>query len=147
MLNALGKDPLTDSKGQTPLIILITTLEINLMITVTQMYNCPFPPVNQTIMAELLEAARKMTRYFKISYKHNKTHLSSTDSHHPSTNHYNTTYSDKHKCKFCNSNDEVNEIIGQTCASKNTISEPKHIKDPHDSDSPESNLNSISYSE
>ena len=88
-----------------------------------------------------------MTRYFKKSYKHSKTHHNSTDSHQPSTNHYNATHPDKHKCKSHNTNDQVNEIIGQTCASKNRKSEPEDIKDPHDSDSLESNLDSSSDSE
>ena len=34
-------------------------------------------------MIELLEATKNMTRYFKKSYKHNKTQHNSTDSHHP----------------------------------------------------------------
>ena len=76
-------------------------------------------------IAKLLEATKKMTKYFKESYKHNKTHNNGTDSTHPSTNQYNTTHSDKHKCKSGNTSDQVNEIIGQTCASKNTKSEPK----------------------
>ena len=44
------------------------------------------------------------------------------------------THSDKHRCKFHNTSDQVNEILGQTCASKNTKLEPVDIKDPHDSD-------------
>ena len=46
-----------------------------------------------------------------------------------------------------NTNDKVNEIIGQTHASKNTKSEPKDIEDPHDSNSPDSNLDSSPDSE
>ena len=56
-------------------------------------------------------------------------------------------HSDKHKCKFHNTNDHINEIVGQTSASKNTKWEPEDIKDPHDSDSPDSNLDSSSDSE
>ena len=41
-----------------------------------------------------------------------------------------------------NTNDQVNEIICQTCASKNIKSEPEDIKDPHDSNTPDSNLDS-----
>ena len=88
-----------------------------------------------------------MARYFKNSYKHNKTHHNSTDRCHPSTNHCNATHSDNHKYKSHNTNDHVNEIIGQRCASKNTKSEPEDIKDPHDYDSLDSNLNSSSDSE
>ena len=81
-----------------------------------------------------------MTKYFKKSYTHNKIDHNNTDSHNPNTNHYNATHSDKHKCKSQNNNDEVNKIIGQTHVSKTTTSEPEDIKDPHDSDSPDSNL-------
>ena len=81
-------------------------------------------------MVELLEATRKMTRYFKKSYKHSKTHPSGTDSQHPSTNHYNKVHLDKHKCKSCNTSDEVNEIIGQACASKTKYQNPKVLKTP-----------------
>ena len=95
---------------------------------------------------ELLETTRKMTMYFKKSYKHNKSHCTSTDSHHPSVNHNSTIHTDKHKCKSRNTNDQVNNITGQTCASKNTKSKPEDIKDPHDSDSPDSNLDSSSDS-
>ena len=40
----------------------------------------------------------------------------------------------------CNTIDHIYAIIGQICASTNTNSEPEDIKDPHDSDSPDSNL-------
>ena len=96
-------------------------------------------------IAELLEATRKLTWYFKRSYKHNRTLHNSTDSHHPIINHYIPTHSDKHKSKSHNTNDHFNEIIGQTHVSKNTKSEPKDIKDPHDSDSPDGNLDSSSH--
>ena len=78
--------------------------------------------------------------------KHNKTHHSNTYHHHPSTNHYNAIHSDKHKCKSHTTNDQVNEIIAQTCTSKNSKSEPEDIKDPHDTDSADSNLASSSDS-
>ena len=80
-------------------------------------------------IAELQGGIKKMNKYFKNSYKHNKTHYNSTDSHHHSTKHYNTTDSDKHKCKSCNTSDQVNEIISQTHASKHPKS-PESIKDP-----------------
>ena len=41
----------------------------------------------------------------------------------------------------------MNEIFGQTCASKTAKSEPVDIKDPYDSGSPDSNLDSSSDSE
>ena len=62
-------------------------------------------------IAELLEATKKMTKYFK---KSNKTHCDSTDSNHPNTNQYRMIHSDKHKCKHHNRNDQVIEIISQT---------------------------------
>ena len=55
-------------------------------------------------------------------------------------------HSEKHKCKSHKTNDQVNEIIGQTCAPKTTESEPED-KDPHDSDSLHSNTDSSSDSE
>ena len=88
-----------------------------------------------------------MIRYFKNSYLHNKPQHSNTDSHHPSKNHNNVIHSDKNKCRSCSTNDQVNEIIGQTCASKNTKSDPEGIKNPHDSDRPDTNLHSSSDSE
>ena len=47
-------------------------------------------------MVELLEAIRKMTKYFKRSYKHSKPHLSDNSNCHISTNHYISSHSDKH---------------------------------------------------
>ena len=98
-------------------------------------------------IAELIEATRKMTRYFKKSYKHNKSHHTSTNSHHPSTNHNSSMHSSKYKCKSPNTKNQVSKIFGQTHASKTTKSEPADIKNPHDSDSPDSNLDSSSDSE
>ena len=69
----------------------MTTLEVNLMVIMTPMYNYQSPPVNQTTLPKLLEATQKMTKYFKKSYKHNKSNLDSGYSNHPSTNQYNTT--------------------------------------------------------
>ena len=97
-------------------------------------------------ITKLLEATKKMTKHFKKPYKYNKTHHNSTDSHHANTNQHNTTLSENHKCKSHNTSDPVNEIIGQTHASKNNESEPKD-KDPHDFDSPDSDLESSSGSE
>ena len=88
-----------------------------------------------------------MTRYVKKSYKHNKSHNTSNNNHYPSTNHKSTLHLDKHTCKSCNTNNQVNKIIGQAHTSENTKSEPEYIKDPHDSDNPDSNLDSSSNSE
>ena len=57
-----------------------------------------------------------------------------TVSNHPSINQHNTSCADKHKCKPCNTNDQVNEIIGQTLTPKPTKSETED-KDPLDFDS------------
>ena len=48
---------------------------------------------------------------------------------------------------MCNTNDQVNEIIGQAHTSKNTKLELEDTKDSHDSDNPDSNLDSSSDSE
>ena len=53
----------------------------------------------------------------------------------------------KHTCKSHNTNDQVNEIIGQTHKSKNAKLEPEDIKDSHESDSSDSNIDSSSDSE
>ena len=87
-----------------------------------------------------------MTKYFKKSCKHNKGSHGSTDSNYPSTNQYNTIHADKHKCKPCNTNNQVNKVIGQTSTPKTTKPEPKD-KDPHGSDSPDSCIDSSSDSE
>ena len=58
------------------------------------------------------------------------------------TNHNNITQSDKSKFESHDTNDQVNEIIGQTCAPKNTKSECEDIKDPHASESPDSSSDS-----
>ena len=109
--------------------------------------NVQLPPVSTSKpdhMTKLLEATKKMTKYFEKSYKHNKTHHNSTHSHHQTT-----TTQLIHTATNANlkTSDQVNEIIGQTYASKTTTSEPEDIKDPHDSDSPDNNLDSSSDSE
>ena len=81
-------------------------------------------------IAELLEATKKVTKYLKRSYKHNKKHHNNTGSLHPSTNHYNITHSDKHKYKSCSTSDQGNEIIGQTHASKTLNQNLKTLKTP-----------------
>ena len=98
-------------------------------------------------IAELLEATKKMARFFKKSYKNNKSHHTSIDNHQCSTNNNSSIHSDKHKCKSHNTNDQVNKIIGQTCTSKNTKAEHEDVKYSHASNSPDSNLDSSSDSE
>ena len=65
-----------------------------------------------------METTKKMTQYFKKSFKYHKTHHNNTDNHHPSMKYYNATHSNKHRCKSHNTSDHVNEIISQTSASK-----------------------------
>ena len=98
-------------------------------------------------MAELLEAMRKMTKYFKKLYKHSKSHPSDNGSHHLNANHYITPHSSKHKHKCHNSNDEVNEVIDQTHIPNSITSEPKDSKEHCDSDSSDSILSSYLDSE
>ena len=73
-------------------------------------------------MAELLEATRKMTKYFRRSYKHSKTHSSDNSMHHSSMNHYSNSHPYKHKCKSHNNDDKANKIINQNHTSNHTPS-------------------------
>ena len=85
-------------------------------------------------MVELLEATRKMAKYFKTSYKHSKPHLSDNTNCHIIKiiiAHLTQT----HKCKSHINNDKVNEVINSTCTSNNTPTEPKNSKEHHDSES------------
>ena len=86
-------------------------------------------------MAELLEATRKMTKYFKRSCKHSKPHPPDNSNWHVNTNDCSTCHPDKQKHKSCNNNDKINEVINSTCTSNSTPSEPKISKEHHDSDS------------
>ena len=72
-------------------------------------------------------------------YKNTKSTHDSPASNHSGTNQYNTTHADKHKLH--NPNNQVNEIIGQTCTPNTTKSEPEDT-DPNDS-----NIKSSSDSE
>ena len=82
-------------------------------------------------MAELLEATRKMTKYFKRSYKHNKPHSNDNRNGHTNTNHYNNSHSDRHKHKPCNNSNNNNS----TQTSKNAFTEPENSNEHCDSDS------------
>ena len=46
-------------------------------------------------MAESLEATRKMTKYFKRSYMHNKSNPNHNSNHHSNINHYGTSHPDR----------------------------------------------------
>ena len=108
-----------------------------------QMYNYPFPPVNQTIW---LSYKKPQGKRLGISKSHiNETKLTivtltDTTPVPTTTSHFTKT----HTYRSCNTNDQVNEIICQTNTSKNTKSDPQDIKDPHDSDGPDGNLDSFS---
>ena len=52
-----------------------------------------------------------MTKYFKKSYKHSKSHPSDDGSCHINTSHYISPYSDKQKCKSCNNNDKSMKLL------------------------------------
>ena len=98
-------------------------------------------------IAELLEATRKMTRYFKKSYRQNKhtiVSLTVTTQVQTATIYFTQTNTN---AVSHNTNDQVNEIIDQTSTSKNTKSDLEDIKDPPDSNSPDSNHDSLSESE
>ena len=145
-LSALGNTPLTSNKALIPFITMITVTnkityhtEPNLQLSVSTKIS--------DHMAELLEATRKMAKYFKRSYKHSRCHPCDNSNCHRSTNHYNNSHPDRHKCQPCNNNDEVNKIINQTCTSNNTPSVPKNSKAHHDSDSSDSILDSSSHLE
>ena len=79
-------------------------------------------------MAELLEATRKMTKYFKRLYKHNKLHSTDNSNCQTSTNHYNNSHSGRHKHKPCNNNGEVNKITNSTHTSKTHLQNLKIAK-------------------
>ena len=95
-------------------------------------------------MAELLEATRKVPKYFKRSYKHSKPHLSENSNCHINTNHYSTSLSDRHKQQSSSNNDKVNEVSNSTHTSNSAPSEPANSEEHHDSDNLDSRLNSSS---
>ena len=53
-------------------------------------------------MAELLEATRKIAKYFKRSYEHSKPHPNDNSNHQTSINQYRNSHSDRHKNKAHN---------------------------------------------
>ena len=81
-----------------------------------------------------------MTTYFKRSCKDSKSHSSDNSTHHSSTNHYSSSHPDRHKCKSCNNNEEVNEIINQNCTSNCAPSEHENNEECCDWDGPDTYL-------
>ena len=65
----------------------------------------------QDQMCDMLEATKKMMKYFKRSLNHIPSHPNNTDHHQSSTN---TSHSNKHKCNPHYHKDEVNEITPVT---------------------------------
>ena len=65
-------------------------------------------------ISELLEATKKMMRYFKKSYESNNPHITNDYNNFTHTTHNSSLHLDKHTCKTHNPNDQVNKITGQT---------------------------------
>ena len=65
-------------------------------------------------ISELLEATRKITRYFKMSYKNSKLHRIETENKTPHKFQSNLHNPDKHVHKTHSNADQVNELIGLT---------------------------------
>ena len=98
-------------------------------------------------ISELLEATKKMTKYFKWSYKNNKSHQVDNDKSYTHIPQHGSPHPDKHVCKTHISNDQANEITGQMQTFRGTKSEHEDTRDQHDSDSPDSNFDSSLDSE
>ena len=97
-------------------------------------------------ISELIEATRKMTRYFKKLYKNSKSHYVNNDNNHPHKLQSSSHSLDKHTHKTHNNNDWVNEVTDQTQMLKGTKWETEDTKDHHDSNSPNSSFDSSSDS-
>ena len=96
-------------------------------------------------MAKLLDATRKMTKYFIKLVKHNKPQCNENSNSTTGTNHHNNAHSHKHKP--CNDSDEVNNITNSIHIPKTTLTEPEYINKHYDSDSSDSILDSSLCSE
>ena len=93
----------------------------------------------------MLNATRKMTKYFKRSVKHNKPQCNDNSNTTTGTNHHNNVHSHKHKPH--NDSNKVNDITNSTYAPKTTLAEPENDNRHCDSDSSDSILDSSSDSE
>ena len=109
----------------------------------TPMFNYQLPPVDLPTLPNYW----KLQRIDKILQKALHTYQkqpNSTDSSHPSTNQYKHNSSRQRQMQTPqHTNDQVNKIIDQTCAPKTSKSEPED-KYPHDSQSPDNNIDSSS---
>ena len=95
-------------------------------------------------ISELLEAIKKMTKYFKKSYKNSKSCHVNNDNNYLHKLQSSKHNSDKHVHKGHNYNNKVNEVISQTQMLKGTKSEIEDTKDHHDSNNPNNNFDSSS---
>ena len=94
-------------------------------------------------MADLLEATKKMMKYFKRSLKYIQLHTNSTDHHQRNTN---TPHSDNHKCKSCYHKDAIKEIISDTFIPKHITTETDDVLGNTDIDSSDNPTESASDS-
>ena len=95
-------------------------------------------------IAELLEATKQMTKYFKRSLKHTPKHNNNNDHYQDKTN---TSHSDKGKHKPCCHKGEVNKIALDTCIPKHAPTKIDYTPDNTDIDSWDSTAGSSSDSE
>ena len=87
-------------------------------------------------ISELLEVTRKMTRYFKKSYKNGKSHHANNDNNHPHKHHSGSNSLDKYVYKTHNKNNQVNEVTCDIQMLKGTKSNTEDTVDHHNSNSP-----------
>ena len=94
-------------------------------------------------MAELLEATKKMMKYFKISLKHIPSHPNNTDHHQGNAS---TSHSDQKTCNSHYHKYKVNAITSDTHAPKHITTETDNIPDNTDVDNSDSTTDSASNS-
>ena len=82
-------------------------------------------------IAELMEATKKMTKYFKKSLKHTPLHSNNTNHH---QNNATTPHTDNHTCKT-HSQYQVNNVTSNICTSQHITTEHDDIPDNIDIDS------------
>ena len=94
-------------------------------------------------MAELLEATKKMTKYFKRALKHIPSHTKINDHYQ-----HKTSISHSDKCKYKNHyhKDEVNEITSETCILMHTPTKTDDTPNNTDIDSSNSTMDYTSDS-
>ena len=92
-------------------------------------------------MVELLEATRKMMKYFKRSLKHNPSHPNNTSNLQRKTS---TSHSDKHKCNSYYHKVEVTEITPDNYAPSHIAMETNNIPDNSDVHHSDSTTDAVS---